>query len=190
VPARCSGCPGEPGLDRHGRRGPARLGRRSRGPHGGAGAPGRGRAGYVTLQFLGGKSEERLAEAEAALGDAAAQSAPTAVTLHGIGAFPGLERPRIVGRPAPGCARDARAAGAGGRRAGRAGIPLRRAPVASAPDHRPRLRREALASRGFGRLLIQELALMRSDPSLAGARYTVHCAVTLAGIAAVGEGSA
>jgi 2'-5' RNA ligase len=46
---------------------------------------------HVTLHFLGDQSEERLAEAEAALADAAAGSAPLDVTFHGIGAFPGLE---------------------------------------------------------------------------------------------------
>ena len=40
--------------------------------------------------------EERLAAAEAALHDAAGASAPIEVTLHGLGAFPGLERPRIL----------------------------------------------------------------------------------------------
>jgi 2'-5' RNA ligase len=51
---------------------------------------------HLTLQFLGDQPEERLAAAEAALHDAAATSAPIEVALHGIGAFPGLERPRIL----------------------------------------------------------------------------------------------
>ncbi|MGH7672820.1 MAG: RNA 2',3'-cyclic phosphodiesterase, partial [Gemmatimonadales bacterium] len=51
---------------------------------------------HVTLQFLGGQSEEGLVAAEAALDDAATRSVPIEVTLHGIGAFPGLERPRIL----------------------------------------------------------------------------------------------
>src|SRR4030095_8813386 len=51
---------------------------------------------HVTLQFLGNQTEERLAEAADALHEAGAGCAPLAVTFHGIGAFPGLERPRIL----------------------------------------------------------------------------------------------
>jgi 2'-5' RNA ligase len=51
---------------------------------------------HVTLHFLGDQSEDRLAAAEAALEDAIRSSAPIDVTFHGIGAFPGLVRPRIL----------------------------------------------------------------------------------------------
>src|SRR6185295_9695923 len=73
---------------------------------------------HVTLHFLGEQSEERLVEAEAALADAAAGSAPLDVTFHGVGAFPGLERPRILWVGLAQGALDARApAGAGDGRA-------------------------------------------------------------------------
>ena len=161
---------------------------------------------HVTLQFLGGQSEERLAEAAAALGDAAAHSAPIEVTLHGIGAFPGLERPRILwvglGQGVLETrALQARVAGALAAR----GFSREERPwhphltIGRVFDER-RWRREAgpalrtalasVATMSFGRLRIQELALMRSDLSPAGARYTVRGAVTLAGIAAIGEGRA
>jgi RNA 2',3'-cyclic 3'-phosphodiesterase len=50
---------------------------------------------HLTLHFLGEQREERVGDALAALEDAAAVSEPFEVALHGLGAFPGLERPRI-----------------------------------------------------------------------------------------------
>jgi RNA 2',3'-cyclic 3'-phosphodiesterase len=50
---------------------------------------------HLTLYFLGNQDDARLADALGALDEAAAQSAPFDVGLHGLGAFPGLERPRI-----------------------------------------------------------------------------------------------
>jgi RNA 2',3'-cyclic 3'-phosphodiesterase len=51
---------------------------------------------HLTLRFLGEQSEARLGEALEALGEAAEACPPFEVALHGLGAFPGLERPRIV----------------------------------------------------------------------------------------------
>jgi 2'-5' RNA ligase len=150
---------------------------------------------HVTLQFLGDQSEERLAEAEAALADAAAGSAPVDVTFHGIGAFPGLERPRILWVGLAQGALEARrlqarvAAALAAR-----GFMKEERPwhphltIGRVPDER-RWRREAgpalrsalaqTATTTFGTQRVAEVALMRSDLSPAGARYTVRRAVSL-----------
>lgn len=150
---------------------------------------------HLTLQFLGDQSEERLEEAEAALAEAAAASAPVDVTFHGIGAFPGLERPRILWI---GLARgaletrqlQARVADALAAR----GFPREERPwhphltIGRVHDER-RWRREAgpplraalaqAASTTFGSQRVAAAALMRSDLSPNGARYTVRRAVSL-----------
>jgi 2'-5' RNA ligase len=152
---------------------------------------------HLTLQFLGSQTEERLAEAEVALAEAAAASAPVDLALHGIGAFPGLERPRIfwVGLAqgaAPARALQARIADALAAR----GFPREERPwhphvtIGRVHDER-RWRRQAdpplrsviarVATASFGRLRVSEVALMRSDLSPAGARYTVRRRVALAG---------
>jgi len=150
---------------------------------------------HVTLHFLGDQSEEHLALAEAALADAAAGSAPMDVTFHGIGAFPGLERPRIlwVGL----------AHGALEMRALQARVTAALTARGFAREERPwhphltigrvyderRWRREAgpplrgalaqAATTTFGTQRVTEVALMRSDLSPAGARYTLRRAVSL-----------
>ena len=158
---------------------------------------------HVTLQFLGGQSEERLAEAEAALAEAAARSAPVDVTFHGIGAFPGLERPRILWT---GLAQGALEIGALQARVAHAlatrGFPTEERAwhphltIGRVHDER-RWRREAgpplrsalaqAATTTFGAQRVAEVALMRSDLSPAGVRYTVRRVVPLAGTPAGGE---
>lgn len=148
---------------------------------------------HLTLQFLGRQSAERLAAAEAAMGDAAARSAPFDVAFHGIGAFPGFERPRILWIGLAKGALEMRAlqarmadalAAQGFTREERPWHP--HLTVGRVFDER-RWRREAdiplrsalaeLATATFGTLRVTELALMRSDLSPAGARYSVHWAV-------------
>jgi 2'-5' RNA ligase len=150
---------------------------------------------HVTLHFLGDQSEERLAEAEAALADAAAGSAPLDVTFHGIGAFPGLERPRIlwVGlahgalevRRLQARVTDALAVRGFGKEE-RAWHP--HLTIGRVHDER-RWRRETgpplrsalaqAATTTFGTQRVAEVALMRSELSPAGARYTVRRALSL-----------
>jgi 2'-5' RNA ligase len=152
---------------------------------------------HVTLQFLGSQTEERLSEAAAALDEAGAGCAPLEVTFHGIGAFPGLERPRILwigvaqgAREA--CALQARVADALTRRRfapeDRAWHPHltigrvfdeRRWRRDAGPPLRSALARAA-ATR-FGTLRVTEVALMRSDLSPKGARYTVRHVAGLSG---------
>jgi 2'-5' RNA ligase len=150
---------------------------------------------HVTLHFLGDQSEERLADAEAALADAAAGSAPLDVTFHGIGAFPGLERPRIlwVGlahgalevRRLQARVTDALAVRGFGKEE-RAWHP--HLTIGRVHDER-RWRRETgpplrsalaqAATTTFGTQRVAEVALMRSELSPAGARYTVRRALSL-----------
>jgi 2'-5' RNA ligase len=150
---------------------------------------------HVTLHFLGDQSEERLAEAEAALADAAAGSAPLDVTFHGIGAFPGLERPRILWVGLAHGALEVRRLQArvtealavrGFGKEERAWHP--HLTIGRVHDER-RWRREAgpplrsalaqVATTTFGTQRVAEVALMRSELSPAGARYTLRRALSL-----------
>ena len=152
---------------------------------------------HVTLQFLGNQPEERLAAATEALHAAAAVTAPFEVTLHGIGAFPGLERPRILWVGLALGALEVRAlqervavalAREGFPREDRAWHP--HLTIGRVYDER-RWRQEAgpalrqalaqAATTGFGTARVAEVALMQSDLSPRGARYTVRRAVALGG---------
>jgi len=152
---------------------------------------------HVTLQFMGNQPEERLAAATEALHAAAAASAPIEVTLHGIGAFPGLERPRILWVGLALGALEVRAlqervaialAREGFPREDRAWHP--HLTIGRVYDER-RWRQEAgpalrqalaqAATTGFGTARVAEVALMQSDLSPRGARYTVRRAVALGG---------
>jgi 2'-5' RNA ligase len=157
---------------------------------------------HLTLKFLGRQTEERLAVAEAALEGALAPGAPFEAALHGVGAFPGLERPRILWVGVAQGALELRGlqarvetalAEAGFPRDERAWHP--HLTIGRIHDERrwrresgPALRRaitQAAATR-FGTLRVSEVVLMRSDLSPRGARYTVRRAVALGG----GAGSA
>jgi 2'-5' RNA ligase len=152
---------------------------------------------HITLHFLGEQSEERLAEAEAALADVAAASPPLDITFHGVGVFPGLERPRILWVGLAQGALDARRlqarvtdalAARGFAREERAWHP--HLTIGRVHDER-RWRREAgpplrgalaqVATTTFGTQRVTEVALMRSDPSPTGARYDVRRLAPLSG---------
>src|SRR6266704_6979700 len=51
---------------------------------------------HLTLKFLGEQTDARLHEVIAALEEATAGRGPFSLTLHGVGAFPGMDRPRIL----------------------------------------------------------------------------------------------
>jgi 2'-5' RNA ligase len=142
---------------------------------------------HLTLKFLGNQSEARLAEVRDAVAEAVAASAPFTLTLHGVGAFPGMERPRILWVGVADGALAAREL------QGKVEAALVRRGFAA--DTRPwhphltigrvfddrRWRREAgpalreavaeAARRSFGVLAVGRVVLMRSDLSPRGARY-------------------
>lgn len=144
---------------------------------------------HLTLRFLGEQDEERLADALAAMETTAAAGEPFTVGLHGLGAFPGLERPRILW---VGLAEGALAA-----RGLQARLEAGLAERGFTPEARPwhphltvgrvlddqRWRREAnpaalrqavaqAGSRPVARLSITSISLMKSDLTPGGARYT------------------
>src|SRR5262245_964923 len=51
---------------------------------------------HLTLKFLGEQSDSRLSDALLGMEEVAADHAPFAIKLHGLGGFPGMERPRIL----------------------------------------------------------------------------------------------
>jgi RNA 2',3'-cyclic 3'-phosphodiesterase len=142
---------------------------------------------HLTLKFLGEQTDERLAEATLAIEEVAATCPRFTLSLHGLGAFPGMERPRIVWVGV--------AEGALSLRTLQSQVEAafeRRAFSAESHPWHPHLtigrvfdprrwRRDAspafltsiarMAATGFGALEVSHLALMRSDLHPSGARY-------------------
>lgn len=143
---------------------------------------------HLTLYFLGNQHDARLEDAREAIEEAASASAPFEVGLHGLGAFPGLERPRIFW---VGVAEGALAARALQARLV-AGLVARGFASETRPwhphltigrvaDERRWRREDATALRqavgragslAVARLPITALSLMKSDLHPTGARYT------------------
>jgi len=142
---------------------------------------------HVTLRFLGERGEAELAAATEALGAVGAATAPFAVQLFGIGAFPGMAQPRILWVGVADGALDLRALqsrveGAleqrGFAREGQPWHPhvtigrvfdARRWRRQTSPALQEAIARAARTD--FGALAVARVALMRSDLSPAGARY-------------------
>jgi 2'-5' RNA ligase len=150
---------------------------------------------HLTLKFLGDQSEERLGAVLSVLEDAAAGIAPFALALHGVGGFPGLERPRILWVGVSEGALAARQLQARFEEAlARHGFSREPRPwhphltIGRIFDDR-RWRREATpalreavtraARLDLGRVPVAAVSLMRSDLSPAGARYTELASVPL-----------
>lgn len=143
---------------------------------------------HLTLRFLGEQSEERLADALVALESVAEGGEPFTLGLHGLGAFPGLERPRILW---VGVAEGALAARELQARL-ESGLTERGFPPEARPWHphltvgrvfdERRWRREATpalrqavaqaGNRPVARLSITAISLMKSDLGPGGSRYT------------------
>ncbi|HET7875637.1 MAG TPA: RNA 2',3'-cyclic phosphodiesterase [Methylomirabilota bacterium] len=153
---------------------------------------------HLTLKFLGEQSPERLGDARAALEEAAGTTAPFALNLHGTGAFPGLERPRVLWVGVAEGALEARALQSRVEQAlGARGFAREARPwhphltIGRVFDPRrwqrdagPALR-EALARGGstaHGRLTVSRVSLMRSDLSPSGARYSELDSLALGGV--------
>ena len=151
---------------------------------------------HLTLKFLGEETDARLALATEALGEAGAVTAPFSITLFRVGAFPGMERPRIlwVG-VAEGAlairALQSRIEAALERRGfvrddrpwhphltiGRVFDP-RRWRRDTSPALRDAMARAATTA--FGSVPVARIALMRSDLAPSGARYREICSLPLA----------
>ena len=142
---------------------------------------------HVTLTFLGDQSDAGLALAAEALDAVGAAVAPFTVTLFGLGAFPGMERPRIIWvgvaegaleiRALKSRLEDALESRSFARESrpwhphltiGRVFDPRRWRRDAS-PALREAIARAATTR--FGALPVRRLVLMRSDLSASGARY-------------------
>jgi 2'-5' RNA ligase len=142
---------------------------------------------HLTLRFLGNHGPDGLARAVEALREAAAATPPFTLALHGMGGFPGLERPRILWVGATDGALEARALqgrleDALDRRGfGREDRPWHpHVTVGRVFDNR-RWRQDrglelrggmaGLAAQRFGAFLVGGISLMRSDLLPGGARY-------------------
>ncbi len=146
---------------------------------------------HLTLKFLGELPPPALEEVKDALAEAVAGASPFTLHFYGLGAFPGMARPRVlwVGVAEGGQAAQALQARleAALTRRGFAGDTRSFSPHLTVGRVRePRGLAElqqamARAARmDFGRLDVQALSLMRSDLSPAGARYTELRAFPLA----------
>ena len=150
---------------------------------------------HLTLKFLGQQSDMGLREAALALQDAAERRRPFSVRLRGVGAFPGMDRPRILWIGAAEGALEARAVQSaldaalvsrGFERDSRPWHPHltigrvfdpRRWRADASPALREAIARAATTD--FGGLAVDRLALMRSDLSRSGARYSEISSVGL-----------
>jgi RNA 2',3'-cyclic 3'-phosphodiesterase len=150
---------------------------------------------HLTLRFLGDQTEEQLAEVVPALEEAAAGVTAFTLGLKGLGAFPGLARPRTLWVGVSQGVQDVRRLQASVAEAlERRGVPIearawqahvtigrvadeRRGRREGMPELRSAVRRGAAAP--FGSMLVASIALMRSDVYPSGARYTALTSVPL-----------
>jgi RNA 2',3'-cyclic 3'-phosphodiesterase len=145
---------------------------------------------HLTLKFLGDVEAARRDAVAGALARAAAGCSCFHLTVRGLGAFPTAARPRVLWA---GVDEGAAQAATLARRVDEALVALGFSPEprvfaahltlgrVRAPRADPRLA-EALAAGGiFGRQRVDRLALMRSQLSPRGARYTELAAAPLAG---------
>lgn len=138
---------------------------------------------HLTLKFLGEQTPAELDLIQDALAEAVEGVAPFTLGFHGLGAFPGLARPRVFWVGVVAGAQEAKRLHSRVERAlaqravppeerpfsphltiGRAGVPggligLRQAITSEAQE-------------GFGDLSVSAISLMKSDLSPDGARYT------------------
>ena len=151
---------------------------------------------HLTLRFLGELGEERVAVAGEALREAAEATRDFDLTLHRLGGFPGLERPRVLWVGVAEGALEARTLqGRLEAALDRLGFGREERPwhphvtIGRIFDQRrwkrdtgPELRSAVAsgASRGFGGFRVASVSLMRSDLSPEGTRYSELTRVPLA----------
>jgi 2'-5' RNA ligase len=146
---------------------------------------------HVTLKFLGGVDEAKIPALIAALHSAMARQRGFGVQVGGLGAFPSPMRPRVLWA---GVAVGAQPLGALAQSVDEAtaalGFPREARPFSPhislgrvRDSRRAPALAEALEGAGtwpFGTVTIEHVALMRSDLSPRGARYTTLAAAPLA----------
>jgi 2'-5' RNA ligase len=147
---------------------------------------------HLTLKFLGEIPPDALAQVKEALAEAVQGATPFALAFHGLGAFPGLVRPRVLWVGV--------ALGGPEARALQERVEVALARRGFPPEPRPwsphltigRVRepkgvgalQQAVARAGqadYGRLEVRVLSLMRSDLGPGGSRYTLLAEFLLAG---------
>ena len=145
---------------------------------------------HLTLKFLGEVPSEALEQAKEGLAEAVAGAAPFGLHFGGLGAFPGMARPRVlwVGIDEGGQAAqalqarvDAALTRRGFAREERPYSPHLTIGRVREPRGLARLQQAMVqdARTDFGRLEVGRLSLMRSDLSPAGTRYTELAAFPL-----------
>jgi 2'-5' RNA ligase len=145
---------------------------------------------HVTLKFLGSIDDLRVQSVIDVLHTAVRGQAPFELEVVGLGAFPSATRPRvlwagIVGGAGPLAALAAAVedalAGLGFPRETRAFSPHITLARIREPGRAPALAEAlgAASGRRFGRVAVANTALMRSDLSPWGARYTALASVAL-----------
>jgi 2'-5' RNA ligase len=157
---------------------------------------------HLTLRFLGDQTVDRLQEVERALQETAAMASPFSMALGGLGAFPDLNRPRILWVGVSEGAASALALQRGVELAldlrgfGREARPWHpHLTIGRVFDERRWRRdagselRQAVAGppRPFGVVPVRAISLMRSDLSPRGARYSELASLPLGGQAAPGR---
>jgi 2'-5' RNA ligase len=145
---------------------------------------------HVTVKFLGAVEESQLDAVRSALATAAAAREPFDLAVEGLGAFPAPARPRVVWAGlGTGAAPLAALAGEVDRALAALGFPREARPFSAhvtlgrvrEPRRDPALA-AAIARAGaqpFGALRVERLALMQSQLSPSGARYTELAALPL-----------
>lgn len=138
---------------------------------------------HLTLKFLGELPPEALETVNEALAEGVSEAVPFVLALHGLGAFPGLARPRVIWVGVAQGARECQALQArvdaaltqrGFRREERAYTPHLTIGRVREPRGLTALQ-QAITRDGqkeFGGHGVSSISLMRSDLHPTGARYT------------------
>jgi 2'-5' RNA ligase len=155
---------------------------------------------HLTIKFVGDVLPERLTALHLALQRACAGQSPFALPVGGLGCFPNAQRPRVVWagvQDAPGrldglvAALEREAAAAGFPREQRAFAPhLTLARVADWASHEQVLALGQSVARAqvglLGEIVVQRVAIMRSDLRPQGPQYTQLFSVPLAASSVTG----
>lgn len=138
---------------------------------------------HLTLKFLGELQSDALEAAEEGLAEAVSGVEPFTVGFHGLGAFPGLARPRVIWVGVVQGARECQALQAcveaalaqrGFPKEARAYTPHLTIGRVREPRGLAALQQAITqnAQKGFGGVSVSSVSLMRSELHPAGARYT------------------